>query len=110
VGGGTDQRAQGGGERKREGKWEWAGAGMLGWNRKWAGGDEVGPRGPKGEGGEGWGGLGFFLIIFFKLLFLFFSNLFKLKILKLNSFPTFQDFENILKLHTNKQKHHAFKS
>jgi hypothetical protein len=34
----------------------------------------------------------FFFIIFFKLLFLFFSNLFKLKILQLNSFPTFQGF------------------
>jgi hypothetical protein len=34
----------------------------------------------------------FFFIIFFKLLFLFFSNLFKLKILQLNSFPTFQVF------------------
>jgi hypothetical protein len=45
---------------EREGKWEWAGAGMPGWNRKWAGGSEFGPRGPKGEGGEGWGFWGFF--------------------------------------------------
>jgi hypothetical protein len=34
---------------ERKGKWEWAGAGMLGWNRKWADGGEaswaVGPRG-----------------------------------------------------------------
>jgi hypothetical protein len=37
---------------KREGRWKWAGARMLGWNRKWAGGGEVGLRG-RGELGRG---------------------------------------------------------
>jgi hypothetical protein len=57
-----------------------------GWwvGRRETGGVRLGHAGRKGEGEEGW--------VFFKLLFLLFSNLFKPKILKLNFFLTFQDF------------------
>jgi hypothetical protein len=47
----TDERARSVSE-KREGRWKCAGVGMLGWNRKWASGGEVGLRG-RGELGRG---------------------------------------------------------
>jgi hypothetical protein len=73
---------------KREGRWKWAGAGMLGWNRKWAGGGEVGlrVRKRKREGKRVWGGFSFKL--FFSSLFSFLKKSF-CKLLKLpNSFQT----------------------
>jgi hypothetical protein len=57
--------------------------------------------GPRGEGERGLGGLESFG--FFSKTFQVFSN-FKFKL-----FLIFSNFQNILKLHTNKQKHHAFK-
>jgi hypothetical protein len=74
----ADERARPVSE-KREGRWKWASAGMLGWNRKWACGDEVGLRWrgelghglEKGKGREREFGEVFLLNFFFKPLFFF---------------------------------------
>jgi hypothetical protein len=73
----ADERARPVSE-KREGRWKWASAGMLGWNRKWAYGGEVGLRWrgelgrglEKGKGREREFGE-VFLLNFFQTFFLF---------------------------------------
>jgi hypothetical protein len=114
VRGDTDRWGRPGSEWERE-EGKLGRAGFVGRKRRWAGG--VGKRRKnqkkrkRGRSSAGlgreerkrglgvWRVLGFFL--FSKKTFQIFSN-FKL-------FFNFSNFQNILKLHTNKQKHHAFK-
>jgi hypothetical protein len=73
----------------REERGESGGGPRPGWwaVRREAGGVRLGHAGRKGQGGEGW--------VFFSnsFSFLFISNLFKPKILKLNSFKLFKIFK-----------------
>jgi hypothetical protein len=93
--GGLEEKMGHAGKKKRRGKERWAG-GRLGRASYWA----AGWKEREGEREERMGGFCFLFLNLFKFIF---SN-FKFKL-----FFNFSNFQNILKLHSNKQKHHAFK-